>query len=164
MTDSARAQFDSARMLLADAPVVHLGSWTVPKRVFGLARAPRVVPAGTAWHLGVLLLTEDAVFSTGEIVRAQEEDRRGFTAESQRQRAELAAAIFRGGYPEGTAVHVGWSDIDLDALDRGEASGPLLPSTDEPLVRWSTVGAPQPLSTYLRERVALLLDPPQPAS
>ena len=90
-----------------------------------MARAPRIVRVGSAWHLGVLLIGADAVYATGEIVRARAEAPRGFTAESQRARAELAAAARRGGFAEGEAVHVGWRMLHPDALAEGEASGPL---------------------------------------
>ena len=85
---------------------------------------------------------------------------RGFTAESQRARAELAAAASRGGFAEGETVHVGWRMLDLDAVARGEASGPLAWRDGVPSVRWSAAGGCVPLAAYLDERIALLLDPP----
>ncbi|BDZ40528.1 hypothetical protein [Microbacterium suwonense] len=57
--------------------------------------------AGEAWHLGVLLLTDDGVAETGEILRAAEEVRRGYPAESARARAERRAQARRGGFAEG---------------------------------------------------------------
>ena len=88
----------------------------MPRRVLGIARSPRIVRVGAAWHLGVLLLGDDAVLATGDIVRARQEAPRGFTAESQRQRAELAAAARRGGFAEGETVHIGWRMLDPDAV------------------------------------------------
>lgn len=153
----------AARMRLADAPREGLGELVEPRRILGLSRAPRIVPRGTAWHLGVLLLTDDAVLATGDVLRARAEARRGFTAESQRRRAELAAAARRGGFAEGAVVHVGWRMLDPDAVDRGAASGPLAGVDGVPSVRWSASGGYQPLARYLDERVALLLDPPSGA-
>lgn len=157
---SFAALFDDARTALAEAPREPLGELRVPRRVLGVARAARIVPVGSAWHLGVLLLGGDAVYATGDIVRARQEAPRGYTAESQRARAELAAAARRGGFAEGQAVHVGWQTLDLDALGRGAASGPLALIDGIPSVRWSAAAGHVPLDGYLRERIGLLFDPP----
>jgi hypothetical protein len=157
---SIAALFDRARAALADAPREALGELRESRRMLGIARAPRIVRAGSAWHLGVLLLTEDGVLATGEIVRARQEAPRGYTAESQRRRAELAAAARRGGFAEGEVVHIGWQRVDLDAAARGEASGPLTVEHGTPSVRWSAVAGSVPLAPYLDERVQLLLAPP----
>lgn len=155
---------DAARARLTDAPREALGELIVPRRVLGVGRAPRIVRRGAAWHLGVLLLTEDAVLATGDIVRARQEVRRGFAAESQRQRAELAAAARRGGFAEGETVHIGWAELDPDAVDRGAASGPLALRDGVVSVRWSAAGGFMPLAAYLDERVELLRNPPAGAS
>jgi hypothetical protein len=151
--------FAAARTRLAGAPQEALGELVAPRRILGMARASRVERRGAAWHLGVLLLTDDAVLATGDIIRARHEAPRGYTAESQRQRSELAAAAARGGFADGETVHLGWRMLQPDAVDRGEASGPLIPA-GVPSVRWSAAGGLMPLETYLAERVALLLDPP----
>lgn len=150
----------TARARLAAAPREALGELVEPRRVLGLARAPRIVPRGSAWHFGVLLLTDDAVLATGEIVRARQEAIRGYTAESQRRRAELAAAARRGGFPEGAVVHIRWRMLDLAGIGRDTASDPLVIREGVPLVRWSAAGGYVPLEAYLAERVELLLDPP----
>ena len=157
---SIAALFDQARAALADAPREALGELREPRRMLGIVRAPRIVAAGAAWHLGVPLLTEDGVLATGEIVRARHEAPRGFTAESQRRRAELAAAARRGGFAEGEVVHIGWRTLDLDAVARGAASGPLIVEDGTPSVRWSAAAGFVPLASYLDERVQLLLAPP----
>lgn len=148
---------DAARVRLtaAAAPREALGELVVPRRILGVARAARIERRGTAWHLGALLLTDDAVLATGEIVRARQEARRGYTAESQRQRSELAFAARRGGFAEGETVHVGWRALRLDPLD-----APLAAQDGIPSIRWSAAGALMPLQAYLDERVALLIDPP----
>jgi hypothetical protein len=155
---------DAARRRLADAPRERLGAYVPARRVLGIPRAARVVPAGAAWHLGALLLTTEALLATGDIVRAREEVRRGFTAQSQRERAALAGAARRGGFAEGEVVHVGWAPIDLDAVARGAASGPLALMDGVPSDRWSRTGAFTPLQGYLDEHVALLRDPPAGAT
>jgi hypothetical protein len=152
---------DEVRARLADAPRERLGELQEGRRVLGIPRPPRIAPRGTAWHLGVLLLTDDAVLATGDIVRSRAEVRRGFAAESQRRRAELAAAAARGGVPEGETVHIEWHPIDLTAL--GERSTPLAVRGGEALVRWSAAGGFLPLERYLDERVELLRHPPERA-
>jgi hypothetical protein len=165
---SPDATFDallaSARTRLAEVPRERLGELVTAKRILGIARAPRIVPRGEAWHLGVLLLTDDAVLETGEIVRAREEARRGYTAQAQRERAELAAAARRGGFAEGEAVHLDWKPIDLEPLARGAASGPLAVVDGVPHVRWSRSGGLVSLEVFLDERVDLLLHPPTGAT
>lgn len=157
---STRGVLDQVRARLAGIPREALGERVVPRRLLGIGRAPRIVRRGEAWHLGVLLLTDDGVLATGDIVRARAEARRGFAAESQRQRAELAAAARRGGLAEGEIVHIGWSVLDPDAVDAGAASGPLALRGGVPSVRWSAAGGYLPLAAYLGERVDLLLHPP----
>ena len=157
---SIPALLDDARVALAVARREALGELRTPRRLLGVARAPRIVPAGTAWHLGVLLLTDDAVLATGEIVRARQEAPRGFTAESQRRRAELAGAARRGGFADGEVVHIGWRMLDLAAMAKGETSGPLAVHDGVPSVRWSSAGGYVPLAGYLDERIGLLLSPP----
>lgn len=152
--------FADARARLAGAPREGLGELVEPRRILGVARAPRIVPRGTAWHLGVLLLGDDGVLATGDILRARTEARRGYAAESQRWRAELAAAARRGGFDEGATVHVGWRMLDPGAVERGEASGPLALIDGVPCVRWSAAGGFVPLAAYLDERIGLLLAPP----
>ncbi|MBW9095600.1 glutaminase [Microbacterium jejuense] len=150
LLDTARA-----RLAAGGAAREALGELVVPRRILGVARAPRVERRGSAWHLGALLLTDDAVLATGEVVRARQEARRGYTAESQRQRSELAFAARRGGFAEGETVHVGWRVLSADTPD-----APLALRDGIPSIRWSAAGALMPLDAYLAERVSLLLEPP----
>lgn len=119
---------------------------------------------GDAWHLGVLLVTDDALYETGEILRAREEARRGYTAESQRRRSMLMAEAYRGGFAEGEVFHIDWQPVDVAAVDRGEASGPLDMQGGIPRIRWASGGDHMPLSDYLDQHVDLLLHPPQGAT
>ncbi|PVW04178.1 glutaminase [Microbacterium sp. Gd 4-13] len=151
----------AARRRLDGAPKEALGELKAPRPILGIARAPRIVPAGEVWHLGVLLLADEQLAATGQIVRAREEARRGYTAESQRERAALAAAAFRGGFGEGSTVHVGWRLIDVDDLDA--ASSPVAVVDGQPMVRWSATGGLMPLERYLHERIELLQHPPERA-
>lgn len=151
----------AARARLVDAPRERLGELQEGRRFLGIPRAPRIVDRGRAWHLGVLLLTDDEVLSTGDIVRSRAEVRRGFPAESQRRRAELAAAAERGGVPEGETVHIGWQRVDPLLVD--DHSAPLALRDGEPAVRWSARGGYVPLARYLDERIDLLRHPPERA-
>jgi hypothetical protein len=154
------ALFDDARTSLQVIPREGLGELVQPPRILGVRRAPRIVPRGWAWHLGAILLTEDSVYATGDIIRAHEEVRRGYPAESQRRRAELSAAARRGGFAEGQTVHLGWTEIDLAAVAAGGESGPLALRDGVVSIRWSPRGGYTPLEGYLRERISLLLHPP----
>ncbi|MFC5432860.1 glutaminase [Microbacterium suwonense] len=150
MTTTA-ALLESARRRLEGRPREGLGLLRTSRW-----RADRIVRAGEAWHLGVLLLTDDGVAETGEILRAAEEVRRGYPAESARARAERRAQARRGGFAEGEVVHVGWRMLDVTAVDAGTASGPLAVVDGVPSVRWSRAGGLVPLAGYLDERIALL--------
>lgn len=119
-------------------------------------RGRRIVRVGAAWHLGVLLLTETHALATAEVLRAAEPGRRGYTAESARERAARREEALRGGFDAGDVVHVGWSVIDVDAVDAGGRSGPLALIDGVPSVHWSTAGGYMPLEPYLRERLELL--------
>jgi len=161
---SLDAVLDGARERLHGLPREALGEVVIPRRILGISRATRIERRGSAWHLGVLLLTEDAVLSTGQIVRARAEAPRGFTAESQRERAALAGAARRGGFDEGQTVHIGWQALDTDAVAEGAASGPLSLRAGVPSVRWSAAGGWVPLAEYLDDRIELLAQPPPGAN
>ncbi|MFT3798082.1 glutaminase [Microbacterium sp.] len=146
--------FDDARRRLAGRPRERLGDWAAARKLLGFGRAPRIVAVGEAWHVGVLLVTDAEVFATGEILRARADVPRGYTAEAQRARAARAAAASRGGFAEGEVVHVGFTAVDVDAVARGERSGPLLVVGGIPHVQWSAAAAPRPLADYLDDQLS----------
>lgn len=146
---------DAARARLAAAPREPLGEWASGRRLLGFGRSPRIVRVGEAWHLGALLVGAEALYATGEVLRAREDVVRGFTAQSQRERAERAAAAFRGGFAEGETVHLGWSPIDVEAVDAGGASGPLSGAGGTVMIRWSASAAARPLADYISDQLAL---------
>lgn len=132
----------------------------VPKEGLGEERSSRwrgerIVRIGEAWHVGVLLLTDDRTLATAEVLRAADPGRRGYTAESARARAARRQMALRGGFGEGEVVHVGWAEIDVDAVDVGGSSGPLAQQDGVVSVRWSG-GSYRPLEGYLREQVDLM--------
>lgn len=111
---------------------------------------------GAAWHVGALLIAEDAVFSVGEVLRAGDPGRRGYAAEASRRRAERRRLALRGGFAEGEVVHLDWRPIEVEAVDAGGSSGPLSLRDGVVWMQWAR-GAYQPLGDYLSERIALLL-------
>lgn len=155
----AAALFDDARRRLDGTPREALGRRELPGRVrSALGARPRIVPAGEAWRLGILLLTDDAVLAAGEILRAAAERRRGFTAEASRQRAELQAMCSRGGFAEGATVNIDPTPLDLDVLAVGGRTGPLEMRGTQVLVHWTPGADPMSLEAYLDERIRLLPD------
>ncbi|WP_175985117.1 glutaminase [Microbacterium tenebrionis] len=150
MTTTA-ALLDAARVALAGVAKEALGEERSSRW-----RGERIVRIGQAWHVGVLLLTDDRVLATGEVLRAADPGRRGYTAESARERAARRQMALRSGFREGEVVHVGWSVIELDAVDAGGASGPLAMRDGVVSVRWSG-DSWRPLEGYLSEQVELLL-------
>lgn len=78
--------------------------------------------------------------------------RRGYTAESQRERAAIRGMAFRGGFAEGETFH-----YDARAVD-DEHPDPLVRQGDRILVRWSPAGFLAPLEAYLDERIQLARD------
>ena len=164
MTDDAQTLLDAARARLAEAgaPRERLGEIVRPRVLAGM-RSPKIVPRDAAWRIGVLLLGERDVYAAGNVVRAGDPGRRGFASDAARVRAEVAAAATRGGFGDGETVHLDWKILDLPALARGEATGPLALVAGTPSIRWSPAAGLVPLGGYLDERIALLLHPPQGA-
>lgn len=144
------ALLHDARERLASVPRESLG-----RERSSRWRGTRIVRAGQAWHLGVLLLTDDGVLATNEVLRAAAPVRRGYAAESARARADRRAQAYRGGFAEGEVVHVGWVVIDLATVDAGGVSGPLALLGGEPHVRWAPRAPFVPLGGYLDEQVSL---------
>lgn len=152
--------FAAARGRLTEAPQELLGQWRTPRRVLGIGAEPKIVAVGTAWHIGAILLTDDAVAVVGEVVRVSDPGRRGYAAESARARAATRAAALRGRVPEGSTIHLGWRPVDVEQLDAGVVTDPFLLVDSVPMIRWSAAGQPMPLADYLAERTELLLRPP----
>jgi len=148
--DDLDALLSDARTRLRGVAKVRIGAPRAPGRIRRVLGArPVIAPIAEAWHLGVLLVGDDAVWATGSVLRAAEEARRGYTAESQRQRAEIRAMAFRGGFREGETFHFDAQPIDADR------PGPLVREGERIMVRWSPAGFLMPLDAYLDERIAL---------
>lgn len=155
-------------LILASARTETLAEYVPGRRVLGMPRAPRMSAIGPVWRLGVLLLDADGrLYATGRVIRAERAVRKSVTAESVAEQRAYRAAAIKGGLPEGATVVFDAEPIalDADALAAGAASGPLVMRGDEVLVRWSPTqpDALIPLEAYLRDRVDLLVSPPQGA-
>lgn len=166
----AREAVDRAVRALAQASArtETLAEYVPGRRVLGMPRAPRMSAIGPVWRLGVLLLDADGrLYATGRVIRAERAVRKSVTAESVAEQRAYRAAAIKGGLPEGATVVFDAEPIALDtaALAAGAASGPLVMRGDEVLVRWSPTqpDALIPLEAYLRDRVDLLVSPPQGA-
>lgn len=152
----------------ASARTETLAEYVPGRRVLGMPRAPRMSAIGPVWRLGVLLLDADGrLYATGRVIRAERAVRKSVTAESAAEQRAYRAAAIKGGLPEGATVVFDAEPIalDADALAAAAASGPLVMRGDEVLVRWSPAqpDALIPLEAYLRDRVDLLVSPPQGA-
>lgn len=147
---TAAELLDDARAALAGFPKEGLGEERSSRW-----RGERIVRIGEAWHVGVLLLTAEHALATAEVLRAADPGRRGYTAESARQRADRAHMALKGGFGVGEVAHVGWRVVDVDAVDAGGSSGPLAMRDGIVSVRWSGT-AYRPLDAYLREQLDLM--------
>lgn len=166
----ARDAVERAVQALAEASArtETLAEYVPGRRVLGIPRAPRMHVIAPVWRLGVLLLDADGrLYATGRVIRAERAVRKSVTADSVAEHRAYRAAAIKGGLPEGATVVFDAEPIELhgDALAAGAASGPLVSRGDQVLVRWSPSqpDALIPLEAYLRDRVGLLVSPPQGA-
>lgn len=162
----ARELLIEAAAALRDGSARHetLAELVPARRVLGMPRAARMTPIGSVWRLGVLLLDETGhAYATGHVVRAERAARKSITAEAVAQQRAWRAAAVKGGIPEGETVDFDAPAVDLDELGRAGASGPLVLRDGEVRVRWSPAqpDALTPLDAYLRDRVDLLVHPPE---
>ncbi|WP_350348675.1 hypothetical protein ABIQ69_01725 [Agromyces sp. G08B096] len=143
-----------------------LAAFVPERRVLGIRRSPRLVPDGRVWRAGALLLGSDGrLFATGRVVRAERPARRSVLAASVAEHRALQAAAVRGGHPEGESVNFDAVPVSYEELITTGASGPLFLSDGDVLVRWnaSVPDAGTEIGRYLRDRVDLLVHPPQGA-
>ena len=170
--ERARAACVNAALELTAAGVSPdaLAEYVPPRRVLIATKKATMRPIGEAWRIGTILLASDGtLYALGSSTRAAERGRPGYQSLSREERRDIAAAALRGGYPEGTSVAYDATPLPL-AVDSPVVTGagdadPQLPigyADGEIRIRWRT-GAPlagaQPLAAFLRERVALLIDP-----
>lgn len=171
----------AARLAAAGARAEALAEYVPAGRTLLVPRAERLRPLGRVWRLGVLLLlaspenakqaeraeradSPPVLFATGSLTRAGEPGRPTYVAASSERRRQLRVAAYRGHFAPGTSVNFDARPIRLDAGLVG-ASGPLTVQHGAACVRWtpSNPDALTPFDTYLAERVALLVTPPEGA-
>ncbi|WP_157071593.1 hypothetical protein [Curtobacterium ammoniigenes] len=161
---AARALLGAAAAALADADVRDeaLGVYESAKTRLGVRRDAIIRQTGRVWRLGALLLDRSgSVWATAAITRVTDPGRSQFVARSMELRRAYRAAAVRGRIPFGDTVNHGAVAIPLDDSLIG-ATGPLFVRDGAPYVRWSpTSDVAVPLADYLRDRVELLLHPPQ---
>ncbi|UOQ87812.1 hypothetical protein MUN74_10905 [Agromyces endophyticus] len=163
--ERVRASFAAAAASLAaaGARTEVLAELVEPKRVLGIARAPRMAQLGRVWRLGVLLVASDgSAYATGHVVRAELPARRSVLADSVAEHRAWQAAAVRGGIAEGETVDFDAAPVDLDTLGRDGVSGPLVVRDGDAFVRWNPnqPDALAELERYLADRVGLLVEPP----
>ncbi|KXC05106.1 hypothetical protein [Microbacterium hominis] len=149
------AILDDARRRLVGTPKERLGDWAHARRLLGFGRAPRIVPVGEAWHVGVLLIGDADLFATGEVLRARTEAIRGYTAEAQRARSERAAAAARGGSADVEVLHLGGRAAVLQPVRASYRRRPHGLVDGIPLVTFPPAGARRPLADYLDDQLSL---------
>lgn len=129
----------------------------------GLRLSPKLTTVGRVWRLGVLLLGRDAaLYATGTSLRVSEPQHPNAQSALAEQRRELRAIALRSGISGGETINLDARDIRLDELTA--ATRPVARTDAGLLVQWSPNSeALAPFETYVDERVALLIDPPEGA-
>ena len=126
----------------------HVAQRRPARRLGPIQFAERLVPAGRAWRLGELLLTDDgALLATGVVTRAIEP--RQFAANkspAEEARRELQRAAVRGRFPTGAAVNVDSREIETDR----DATGAVTVTLADAVVD---------LERYLADRVRFAITP-----
>ncbi|MEO7123326.1 MAG: hypothetical protein ABI400_09485 [Lacisediminihabitans sp.] len=140
---------------------------TTRRLLLGLVRPPVFVPRGRVWRLGVLLLGHDqTLYATGLITRVTDTPRPTFQSNAAEERRGYRALALRSGLPKGATVNFNAPVIALDRASLRDSTGPLFLQDDLPSVRWShSLGGEMTMSLddYLRDRVELLVHPPEGA-
>jgi hypothetical protein len=148
---------------LEDAGVADeaLATFTTPKRILFVQRAPVMLPVGRVWPLGVLLLGRDgSLHATGTVTRAVPPGYPGYQSPGVEVRRGYRAAAHAGRFEAGDTVNFDTAEIAIDAVD--DASSPLFVDAGVARVRWNPTHPSQsrPLDAYLADRVGLLVEPP----
>jgi hypothetical protein len=148
---------------LLASTVAELQRRGAPDEALAALRQPRfgrtrLVPAGRAWRLGVLLLdAEGRLYATTTVTRAVEPLRgvtnRSAEAEARRDLRRVAA---HSRFPEGEAVNVDPVPVDVSPAALEEGSGLLLLEGGVVMVRWNAGAGIRPLADYLADRLSLL--------
>ena len=135
-----------------------LGTVKAGRGLGPISTSTKMVNAGRAWRLGVLLIDRDArLYETGSVTRAivplRAVTNRSAEAEARRDDRRAAA---RGKFPEGEVVNFDYSPIDLSAAALAGGRGILSLQDGIVMVRWHATDPPRRLDTYLADRLGLL--------
>jgi hypothetical protein len=126
----------------------HLAQRRPSRRVGPVQLAEKLVPAGRAWRLGEVLVTETGqLHGTGVVTRSLEP--RQFAANkspAEEARRDLQRAAVRGRFPLGAAVNVDYREIETTVDAAGELTVELADAV---------VG----LEAYLADRVRFAITP-----
>ena len=155
-----------AALLAAGARDEALARYIPARKTLIFTRKPVMVPVGRVWRLGVFLVDADAtLYATGLTTRAIEPGRPAYQSQSAEVRRGYRAAAFAGRFDRGETVNFQTRVIEPDAELLRASDGPLVLQGDRLMVRWtpSVDAATTPFDQYLRERVALLAEPPEGA-
>lgn len=144
-----------------------LAIFVPPRRVLFFTRDASFIPIGRVWRLGAFLLDSEAtLYETGSTTRAVAPGYPGFQSNSAEERRGYRAAAFKGPFHPGETVNFRAAIIALDADTLRSSTGALFLRDDRPVVRWNpsaTADTAIAFDAYLRERVDLLVNPPQGA-
>lgn len=126
----------------------HLAHRRPSRRVGPVQLAEKLIPAGRAWRLGEVLVTETGqLLGTGVVTRSLEP--RQFAANkspAEEARRDLQRAAVRGRFPLGAAVNVDYREVEIALDTRGELTVQLADAV---------VG----LEAYLADRVRFAITP-----
>lgn len=128
-------------------------------RGFGpIATSTKILNAGRAWRLGVLLIDRDArLYETGSVTRAIVPLRAvtNMSAEAEARRDDRRAAA-RGKFAEGEVVNFDYSPIDVSVPALQDGRGILSLQDGAVMVRWHATNPARRLDGYLADRLGLL--------
>lgn len=126
----------------------HLAHRRPSRRIGPVQLAEKLIPAGRAWRLGEVLVTDTGrLLATGVVTRSLEP--RQFAANkspAEEARRDLQRAAVRGRFPSGAAVNVDYRDVET-AVD---ATGDLTVELADAVVG---------LEAYLADRVRFAITP-----
>ena len=111
-----------ASLVAAGIEPEHLAQRRPSRRVGPVQLAEKLVPAGRAWRLGEVLVTDSGrLLATGVVTRSLEP--RQFAANkspAEEARRDLQRAAVRGRFPLGAAVNVDYREIEAGHDSSGE--------------------------------------------
>jgi hypothetical protein len=163
----ARATLDLAVADLSSAAArtETLAEYRPAHRTLLIPRPATFVAVAQVWRLGVLLLsTTGDLYATASVTRARDPKHPNYTSLSGEQRRQLREAARKAGFGEHDTVNFEALPLPLD--DSLGTVGPLALRDGELTVSWNASRTPdslRPFDAYVRERVELLLHPPEGA-